>query len=81
MGSVTSLTNNGKALGLMVIVVAVVLAILQGFQSSGAVTGTANTTVGTGITQIGNIVNNWLAIIVLIIVGGFLISMKIFGNK
>ena len=81
MASVSSLTNNAKGLGLMVVVVAVVLAILQGFTSSGALTGTANTSVGTGITEIGGLITDWLGIIVLIIVGGFLMSMKIFGNK
>jgi len=81
MASVDSLTSNAKGLGMLVIVVAIVMAILQGFVSSGAVTGTANTTVSTGVTEIGGIVTDWLGIIVLIVVGGFLMSMKIFGNK
>ena len=81
MASVSGLTNNAKGLGLMVVIIAVVLAILQGFQDSGALSGTANNSVGTGITEIGGIITDWLGIIVLIIVGGFLMSMKIFGNK
>lgn len=74
MVSVNSLTENAKGLGLMVIVIAVVLAILSGFQNSGALTGTANTTVGTGITEISGIVTDWLGIIVLIIVGVYLMG-------
>ena len=84
MASINGLTNNSKQLGLMVIVVAVVLAILQGFSDSGAlgdVNATANQTINTGITEIGGLITDWLGIIVLIIVGSFLMSMKIFGNK
>ena len=81
MASITGLTDNAKGLGLFVVVIAVVLAILQGFQDSGALSGTANTSVGTGVTEIGGLVTDWMGIIVLILVGGFLMSMKIFGNK
>ena len=84
MASISGLTSNAKGLGLMVIVVAVVLAILQGFQASDALGGnttTAYTSVGTGVTEISGLITDWLGIIVLIIVGGFLMSMKIFGNK
>ena len=88
MANINSLTDNAKNLGLLVIIVAVVLAILQGFTTSGALLGSntsvntvANQTVATGVTEIGGLVSDWLGIIVLIIIGGFLMSMKIFGNK
>lgn len=74
MVSVNSLTENAKGLGLMVIVIAVVLAILSGFQGSGALGTTANATVGTGITEISSIVTDWLGIIILIIVGVYLMG-------
>lgn len=66
------LANSAKQMGVFAIVVAVTLAILQGFTSSGTLTGTANTTVTTFITAIGSFAT-WASIIVLGIVGFFLL--------
>ena len=69
---VLQLANNAKQMGLFAIVVAVTLAILQGFQSSGTLTGNANTAVTTFISAIDDFAT-WAAVIVLGIVGFFLL--------
>jgi len=69
---VQQLANNAKAMGVFAIVVAVVLAILQGFTGSGVLTGTANTAMTTFTTAIGSFAT-WASIIVLGIVGFFLL--------
>lgn len=66
------LATNAKQMGVFAIVVAVTLAILQGFQNSGTLTGNANTAITTFISAIDDFAT-WAAVIVLGIVGFFLL--------
>lgn len=82
MVSLNGLSNNAKGMGLFAIVVAVTLAILQGFQTSGAL-GSTDCTVGVNCTSAYDAVDTfvnavddfatWAAVIVLGIVGFFLL--------
>lgn len=77
MTSISTLGNNAKAMGVFAIVVAVTLAILQGFQASngsaiGGNASTAYTAITTFVTAIGSFAT-WASIIVLGIVGFFLL--------
>lgn len=77
MVSLTNLSNNAKGMGVFAIVVAVTLAILQGFQANnGSIIGgnasTAYTTITSFVTALGSYAT-WAAIIVLAIVGYFLL--------
>ena len=73
MPSLKGMGSDVKALGIVGISIAILLAILQGIVDSGSISGTANTTVGTLITKIGTI-GNWFGIIVLIIIGAYLLG-------
>jgi len=73
MASLQTLGSDVKALGVLGISVGILLAILQGVQTSGSLTGTANTTLATLITKIGTL-GSWFGIIVLIIVGSYLLG-------
>ena len=73
MAAVNSLTTNAKGIGILAIVVIVVLAVLQGFQDSGSISGDANTTAGDFISGLGEF-GTFATVIVLAIVGFFIIS-------
>lgn len=73
--SLGGLTSGAKQAGVMVIVVAVVLAVLETFQTGGTLTanGNAYNAVGTGITAIDDFIT-WLSIVILVIVGAYLLK-------
>jgi len=73
--SLNGLTAGAKSAGVMVIVVAVVLAILETFQTGGTLTtdGAAYNAVGTGITAVDDFIT-WLSIIILVVVGAYLLK-------
>jgi hypothetical protein len=75
MAGIDGLTTGAKSAGIMVLVVAVVLAILETFQTGGTLTvdGSAYNAVGSGITAIDDFIT-WLAIVILVIVGSFLLK-------
>lgn len=75
MAGIDGLTTGAKSAGIMVLVVAVVLAILETFQTGGTLTadGAAYNAVGSGITAIDDFIT-WLAIVILVIVGAFLLK-------
>lgn len=63
-----SFGNEAKGLGVAAIVIAIVLAVLQGFQNAGVLTGSANTTITSVITAIGTY-GTWFTVLVLVGVG------------
>ena len=67
------LIENGKGVGVLAIVVIVVLAVVQGFQTSGSITGTANTTATNFISGLGEF-GTFASVIVLAIVGFYIIN-------
>lgn len=73
--SLNGLTTGAKSAGVMVIVVAVVLAILETFQTGGTLTvdGAAYNAVGSGVTAVDDFIT-WLGIIILVIVGAYLLK-------
>lgn len=73
MASVQTLSNNAKSIGMFAIVIAIVLAVVQGVQNAGVLTGDANTTVGQFITALGTF-GDWIGIIVVAIVGLYLMG-------
>lgn len=75
MAGIDGLTTGAKSAGVMVLVVAVVLAVLETFQTSGTLTadGAAYNAVGSGITAVDDFIT-WLAIVILVIVGSFLLK-------
>ena len=62
------LGTQAKGIGIAFIVIALILAILQGFQSAGVLTDTANDTVTSVVTAIGQF-GTWATLIVLLVVG------------
>lgn len=77
MAGLGTLTTNTKAMGTFAIVVAVTLAILQGFQANnGAVVGGNSSNAYVAITTFVGAIDDfatWAAVIVLGIVGFFLL--------
>jgi len=74
MTAMDKLVNGAIGIGVLGIIVAVVLAILQGFQGSGALTGAANTSITTFISGMTNFAT-FAAVIVLTIIGFFVIRL------
>ena len=70
---VGTLASQAKGVGLFAIIVAITLAILQGFQTAAVLTGTANTTITNAISGIGQY-GSWFSIIVIAGIGFYLIS-------
>ena len=73
MAAVDVLTTNAKGVGILAIVVIVVLAVLQGFQTSGSITGEANDSATNFILGLGEFAT-FATVIVLAIVGFFIIN-------
>lgn len=73
--SLGGLTSGAKSAGVFVIIIAVVLAILETFQTGGALTAdsAAYNAVGSGILAVDDFIT-WLSIIILVIVGAYLLK-------
>ena len=71
--AIEKLTKNAQAIAAMAFVLGIVLIMLGKFQAVDGITSTANTAVGKFITGLDDYAD-WVGILVLIGVGGYLLS-------